>query len=149
MKRKKSKRGLMKVSHNKVKKKHQKISTLKKKLDSVFSKFTRYKYSDDNGNVVCYTCGKIGVVKTMQCGHFVSRQYLATRWDEDNVRVQCWGCNGFGNGRLLDFEEKLVKELSKDKVEELKMKRHKIVKLDVKWYNEHIQCYEEKLKQIT
>ena len=60
----------------------------KKKLDSVFSRYIREKYEKD-GKVPCYTCPHIGTVKTMQCGHFVPRQHMSTRWDEDNCRPQC------------------------------------------------------------
>lgn len=108
--------------------------SLKKKLDSVFSKYIRQKYP-----ARCYTCGKVGV--TLQCGHFVSRQYLATRWDENNCRPQCVGCNMFGNGQLLDFEENLKKELGHDFVEEMKKKRHLTLKLDRQWYLENIEKY--------
>ena len=78
----------------------------------------------------------------MQCGHFVSRQYLATRWDDNNCRPQCAGCNLFGNGRLLDFEERLKKELGEETVENLKRSRHKVVKLDRLWYEEQIKKYQ-------
>ena len=64
-------------------------------------------------------------------GDFVSRQYLVTRWDEDNCRPQCVGCNLWGRGQLLDFEENLTNELGKEKVEALKESRHLILKLDV------------------
>lgn len=131
-----------------VKRKKGKLSMakLKKKLDAVFSKYIRNKHAI-NGVVTCYTCGKVGEVKTMQCGHFVSRQYLATRWNKDNCRPQCVGCNIWGNGKPLDFEENLVKELGKGLVETLKMERHHIIKLDVNWYEKEIKKYEQELKQ--
>lgn len=120
---------------------------LKKDLDAVFSKYIRNYHTDKKGSLYCYTCGKHGKVKTMQCGHFVSRQYLATRWDENNCRPQCVGCNVWGNGQLLDFEEKLKKELSPRKVESMKAKRHQIIKLDANWYEKEITKYKEKLKE--
>ena len=45
----------------------------------------------------------------MQNGHFISRQYLSTRYDERNCRPQCWFCNskGFGDGRAVEFAHKL------------------------------------------
>lgn len=111
---------------------------VKKKLDTVFSKYIRAKFPK-----ICYTCKKPS--DKLQCGHFVSRQYLATRWEEDNCRPQCWGCNGYGRGQLLDFEENLRKELGQKRVEELKASRHKTLKLDRSWYEERIKYYEEKL----
>ena len=132
----------------KVKRKKGKLSMakLKKKLDAVFSKVIRHSHAV-NGVVTCYTCGKVGEVKTMQCGHFVSRQYLATRWSKDNTRPQCAGCNLFGDGKPLDFEENLKEEIGDVKVEEMKKSRHQIIKLDVKWYEAEIKKYEVELKE--
>ena len=107
---------------------------LKKELDRLFSIYIRNKYPK-----VCYTCGAIG--KTLQNGHFVSRSYLATRWNEDNCRPQCVGCNLFGNGKPLDFEEHLKKEIGVKKVEEMKKSRHQIMKLSPQWYLEEIEKY--------
>ena len=78
------------------KRKEKTQAQLKKELDRVFSIYIRTIQSDENGENTCYTCGKAGTIKTMQCGHFVSRQYLATRWNVDNCRIQCAGCNLFG-----------------------------------------------------
>ena len=108
---------------------------LKKELDRVFSIYIRQKYDKS-----CYTCGKVG---TLQNGHFISRQYIATRWDENNCRPQCVGCNIFGNGKPLDFEERLKKDLGCEFVEVMKKKRHLSMKLDRNWYRDQIDMYKE------
>ena len=128
-----------KASKSKVKVKTQ--AQLKKELDHIFSIYIRQKFSDTNGNNTCYTCGKAGTIKTMQNGHFVSRQYLATRWSEDNCRIQCSGCNIFGNGKPLDFEERLKKDLGEEYVETMKASRHISLKLDRHWYTAEIEKY--------
>ena len=74
------------------------------------------------------------------------RQYLATRWSEENCRPQCVGCNLFGGGQLLDFEENLINEISKKKVDNLKHSRHEILKLDREWYLTKIDYYEKLLE---
>lgn len=117
------------------------MAKLKKELDRVFSIFIRAKYPKR-----CYTCGKTGV--TLQCGHFIPRIYLATRWEEMNCRPQCVGCNLFGGGQILDFEENLTKELGEDVVIGMKQSRHKITKLTMRWYEEQIELYKKKLKEI-
>ena len=122
---------------------------LKKELDRVFSKYVRQKDADESGMVSCITCGKTLHWKEIQAGHFVSRQYLTTRWDENNVRPQCVGDNIFGNGKPLDFEEALKKELGQDYVEEMKKKRHLVLKLDRLWYNERIQFYKDAIKSFN
>jgi hypothetical protein len=128
-----------KASKSKVKVKTQ--AQLKKDLDTIFSIYIRQKHEDNKGNVECYTCRKLFTVKTIQNGHFVSRQYLATRWSDDNCRPQCWGCNGFGKGKPLDFEERLKKDLGEEYVEKMKASRHISLKLDRHWYTAEIDKY--------
>lgn len=104
------------------------VARLKKKADDVFSRYIRNTFSKD-GKCSCYTCGKVMDIKQAQCGHFISRVYTATRWSVDNCRPQCVGCNIFGGGKPLDFEEHLVREIGFARVQELKRSRHNIVRL--------------------
>ncbi len=67
------------------------------------------------------------MIKESQCGHFVSRTYLATRYDERNCRVQCVGCNVFGKGMTMVFANNLEEE-NKGIVAELYREARKIVK---------------------
>jgi hypothetical protein len=136
------------VKRKKTGKKSKSLAKLKKEFDSVFSKYVRLVHADNDGYVSCYTCSKLLHWKKIQNGHFVSRQYLATRWEEDNCRPQCVGCNVFGNGQLLDYEERLKKELGSDRVEELKQLRHQITKLDRQWYEEQIAYYKNEVKSL-
>jgi hypothetical protein len=99
-----------KKTPSKKKKKPPTQSKLKQKLDSLFSQYIRLTYADDHGMVECYTCGKVRHWKRIQNGHFMSRGYLNTRFDERNVRPQCVGCNIYGRGKVADFSVKLEKE---------------------------------------
>ena len=112
---------------------------LKKELDKYFSLFIRQKHYKKG----CYTCGKKIPWKQGHCGHFIPRNILITRFSEENCRFQCVGCNVFGNGKILDFEDHLVKELGREKVDALKASRFKILKVDNAWYLSKIQHYKE------
>jgi hypothetical protein len=80
------------------------ISKLKKELDKWFSLYIRLREATDEGMVQCFTCGKVAYYKQgMQCGHFQSRRFLATRWDAKNCQVQCVGCNMFKSGEQWQF----------------------------------------------
>lgn len=116
------------------------VAQLKKKLDEVFSKHIRTKFSRE-GKCACYTCSKVFLIKDIQCGHFVSRTYTSVRWDENNCRPQCVGCNIFGGGRPLDFEEHLVKDIGVEKVNELKRARHTVVRLTHGYLQDLIETY--------
>jgi len=79
-------------------------------LDFVFSRYIRIKESDKNGNVSCYTCGKISHWKETQCGHFIKRGQMQLRWDSRNARPQCPICNVSLYGNLGVYENNLNEE---------------------------------------
>lgn len=97
--------------------------TLIKKLDTIFSQYIRRRYAVNN-IATCVTCGKKDHWKNLQAGHFMSRKHYATRWDEQNVEVQCAGCNVFRYGEQYKFGLYLGKELA----EELHMKSRLVAK---------------------
>ena len=79
----------------KVKAKQLPFSKLRKKLDKVFSLWIRTR---DGG--ICITCGVKKPIAEMQCGHFCSRRFSNTRWDEKNTACQCYPCNVLMKGQL-------------------------------------------------
>lgn len=121
---------------------------LKKKLDAIVSVYVRKSAASKTGMAKCYTCPNVKHWKELQCGHFISRQYLVTRFDLNNLRPQCVGCNLFGHGQPLIFEERLKKEIGARKVEAMKRSRHKLMLVDSIWYEEQIATYKEKVKSI-
>ena len=83
-------------------------SQLIKKADKYFSLAIRYrdgKRSKGEWLTECITCGKWAPLKTMHAGHFMSRRYQATRWDEENVNGQCAGCNTFRYGEQYKYSK--------------------------------------------
>ena len=79
-------------------------------LDYVFSQYIRVKYADKDGIATCFTSGKKYNWQQIQCGHFISRKNLSTRWLEANCRPQCMECNYFKTGNIEEFEYKLHEE---------------------------------------
>lgn len=124
------------------KKKSKSLSKYKKELDAVFSKYIRQIFP-----AKCYTCGVVKHRKNLQCGHFVSRMYLATRWEVDNCRPQCSGCNIWGAGKPLDFEENLKRDLGDVRVEEMKASRKQLCKLNEAHYLENIAYFKALLEK--
>ena len=49
-------------------------------------------------------------IAEIQCGHFMGRTNLGTRWMEQNCRPQCMECNYFKTGNIEEFEHKLHEE---------------------------------------
>jgi 5-methylcytosine-specific restriction endonuclease McrA len=117
--------------------------TIITKLDNVFSQYIRLRYSK-NEISECVTCGKQDHWKKLQAGHFVSRKHYSTRWDEDNVQVQCSGCNVFRYGEQYLFSKYLGVDLS----EELLIKSRKIQKFTDNELLEMIELYTEKVNNL-
>lgn len=122
------------------------VSKLKKELDALFSRYIRYSAIERDGLVSCYTCSHRNEPKKMQNGHFVPRQYLATRFDEVNNHPQCFACNQLYNGQPSAYAARLEKEYGEGTVAILEGKRHQIVKNFP--YEYWIGVYKEKLAAL-
>lgn len=117
--------------------------TIVTKLDKVFSEYIRRRYAK-NGIAECVTCGKKDHWKNLQAGHFMSRKHYATRWDEENVEVQCMACNVYRYGEQYLF----AKHLGQEKADELLAKSRTMVKLKDWELLEMIEIYKEKLLEL-
>lgn len=117
--------------------------TIVNNLDKVFSEYIRRRYAK-NDIAECITCGKKDHWKKQQAGHFMSRKHYATRWDEDNVEVQCMACNVYRYGEQYLF----AKHLGQDKADELLAKSRTMVKLKDWELQDMIEIYKKKLLQL-
>jgi len=108
------------------------ITKLKKKADTVFSKSVRYRFArkiDGEWIGECITCKVRKPIKQLQCGHFMSRQYNATRFDRKNCASQCYGCNVMQQGRQYIFGIELDKLYGEGTANELLEKARTVHKL--------------------
>ena len=118
---------------------------LVKELDSAYSKYIRQKDADDNGQVKCYTCDKVKHWKSIDCGHYISRRHLSSRFFEKNTKPQCKGCNIFKEGNKPVFALELIKEYGKDVLEELDSLSHIKMKYDRNRLSNMIMFFKNKL----
>lgn len=124
------------------------ISKLKKKLDVLFSQYIRRRNADHLGRVKCFTCGVEKHWKEQQAGHFQSRSHHSTRWDEVNVQVQCVKCNMYRQGEQYKFGLYLDDRFGDGTAEELENRAKTIVKLNRVDYEEAIERYKQKIKEL-
>lgn len=101
------------------------LKFLRNKLDDAFSKFIRKRDADENGMGVCITCGKWA---KLQCGHFIKRQHLATRWDERNAHGQCVRCNLWLHGNESMYAFAMIRDYGLPKIAELIDRKYTTVK---------------------
>jgi hypothetical protein len=118
------------------------------KLDRVFSEFIRLRDASANGYVRCISCGKIGHWKDVDCGHYVNRKHLSTRWHEKNCNAQCRACNRFDEGNMLGYTKGLVKKYGPSVLDELDMLKHQTSKLSDFEGKLLIKHYQDKLKEL-
>lgn len=123
-------------------------SKLIKKLDKVFSLYIRLRFAK-NEIAQCFTCGKKDHYKRLQCGHFQSRKYYSTRWDEINCQVQCAGCNVFRYGEQFIFGKNLDLEYGLGCSESLYYKAKQITKYTTLDIEELINKYNSLIKELN
>lgn len=112
------------MSIPKIKKKRQpSVKTLKRKLDDVFSIYIRLRDSDVNGYCRCISCGKIQLWKDVDCGHFVNRSHMGTRYSERNCNAQCRSCNRFDEGNNIGYSRGLIRKYGVKVLADLEVKK--------------------------
>ncbi len=88
-------------------------STLKRYVWAAFAKFIKLRDClRTTGTLThgkCITCGKLLSISLCDAGHFVSRRYNSTLFDEKNCHLQCRYCNRYLNGNLLEYRRQIVK----------------------------------------
>jgi hypothetical protein len=117
----------------------------KKDADKYFSQVVRLRSADKRGYVPCYTCSKVLHWKKIQCGHYISRNKLATRFDFDNCRPQCMACNIFKKGNYPDFASRLVGQMGLTILADLVDRSNKTVKYSFCDYAEMIDAWKDEL----
>lgn len=124
------------------------ISKLKKELDKWFSLYIRLREATDIGLCQCFTCGKVDNYKYMQCGHFQSRRFLPTRFDEENCQVQCPACNVFRQGEQYKFGLALDGKYGEGTAEELEYLARTTIKIGRVDYEEKISYYKSIVENL-
>ncbi len=130
--------------------KHRKRENVANKIeiaDELFSQVVRLKGMDHTGYCWCYTCGKGYHFKDIDCGHFVSRKEIMTRWLEENARPQCRKCNRHLAGMPERFED-LLEQQNPGIVEHLKELARQTANLTRGDMDRIIESLRKRLKEL-
>lgn len=120
---------------------------LVRKLDRAFSLYVRTRDSarqSSGSGVRCVTCGRWFEVIRMQAGHFIPRTCTRLRWDERNVRAQCWVCNEVEGGATEAFARCLGQM-----ADELRSLRSFVARPRKDRMSDAIAWYENETKRMT
>ena len=133
-------------------KKRPTVSSLKKKCWAVFSKYIRLRDclkttgSPDYGK--CITCGRLIGITRADAGHFISRRFNSTLFDERNVHLQCKQCNGAYSGQLLEYRRQIIRLYGEGVDIELEDKATEIKKFTPQELIDLTEYYTNKIKEL-
>lgn len=126
----------------------------KKKLDAALSRYVRASNADESGYVSCFTCGVKKLWKECDCGHFITRAKLATRFlykpSEGlvNVMPQCKRCNGFLGGQQFVFARKLDEIYGEGTAENILFLSNMHVDFTAEEYKELRKHYDDLFREL-
>ncbi len=89
-------------------------------------KLRRLECADNRGFCECISCGRKAHYKTMQGGHFISRNHKSTVLNESNIWPQCVSCNQHKHGNLGEYRRRLCEIIGTDGVDLLEASKYKI-----------------------
>ena len=126
--------------------------TLRSKALRLFQLKRRLEESNETGFCSCVTCGKIGHYTKMQGGHFIPKgksSYHA--FNEDNVHVQCPGCNLYGMKHGIaahNYTMWMIETYGKSQVDQMLADANKPIKLYAADYRDMIKSYNAEIKRL-
>ena len=124
------------------------MANLKDKLDRIFSEYIRLRDADANGYCRCISCGAVHHWKEVDCGHYVNRSHMATRYDERNCNAQCRKCNRFDEGNNIGYTKGLIAKYGDKVIDELYVKKYTISKMSKAEYEILIDHYKTEVKKL-
>lgn len=122
---------------------------LKKKLDRVFSQYIRLRDMLPGTTLFrCISCGKVYPISNADCGHYINRKHMSTRFSEVNCNAQCRQCNRFDEGNMSGYRLGLVKMYGETRVAYLEAQKYEIRKYSDYEYEELIKHYKKVIAHI-
>lgn len=123
-------------------------SNIKKRLDTVFAMYIRLRDVMPNGIFRCISCGRILPFEESDCGHYINRQHMATRFSEKNCNAQCRQCNRFDEGNIQGYRRGLIAKYDESTVQLLEAMKSQINKISDFEYRTMIDYYRKEVKRL-
>lgn len=123
-------------------------SALKIKLDVVFSEFIRLRDSKADGTFQCISCGRTLSYNQADCGHYINRKHMSTRFSEMNCNAQCRSCNRFDEGNIQGYRRGLIGKHGESAVILLEARKNQVNKIADYEYQTMISHYRKEIKRL-
>ena len=121
---------------------------LRTKLDTIFSKYIRLRDTNEDGYGQCITTGKWIHYSQADAGHFMSRRYMSTRWNEKNVNLQSRGSNRFNQGDQFKHALALDRKYGRGTAEVILSESYRTKKWSEFEISELIKYYKSECKRL-
>ena len=118
---------------------------VKVRVERKFRLWYRLSQADKDGNVVCYTCGRVHSYKEVDAGHFKHRKLGL---DKRNYKIQCKFCNRHLSGNGAIYRQNLVIDFGIKWVEKLELDANNYVVYEVPFMLEIEKDLKIKIKEL-
>lgn len=98
------------------------LTSIKNKVAAEFQLLIRLSYADNQGQVICCSCGKKGHYKTFHGGHWIGRANAMTLYDRQNVHPQCVRCNAYLGGNRDGYDRFMDRTYGKEAIKSLRQR---------------------------
>jgi len=128
-------------------------SKAKVKLDKALSDYVRKSNADEFGQVNCFTCTARKNWKLVDCGHFITRSKMSTRWlykpEEGmvNMMPQCKQCNLTGGQQYL-FAKRLDVIYGEGTADKILRKSNETTKFSIAELQEMTAYYNDLFRKL-
>ncbi|MBQ8191138.1 MAG: recombination protein NinG [Bacteroidaceae bacterium] len=119
-----------------------------RKLDEIFSKYIRLRDMMSGRVFRCVSCGRVLPIEQADCGHYINRKHMATRFSEVNCNAQCRSCNRFDEGNMSGYRAGLVAKRGENMVTLLEAQRNEARKWEVWEMKAAIEHYKREVKRL-
>lgn len=119
-----------------------------RKLDFYLSKFVRLRDVGENGNFRCISCGRVLSYEWMDCGHYIPRANMATRFNERNCNGQCFKCNRLQDGMSREYRKGMLEKYGIDEVAKLESLKNTTRQWENFELEELIEHYKKAVKAL-
>lgn len=121
----------------------------KAKLDRVFSRYIRLRdVIGETGMFRCISCGALKPIEQADCGHYINRQHMATRFSEVNCNAQCRSCNRFDEGNMQGYRRGLVAKYGEQRVAMMEAMKHEVRKYSEFEYRALTEHYKREVLRL-
>lgn len=123
-------------------------SALVKSLDRWFSLYIRLRDVNEQGIFQCPTCKRFLPFSKGDASHYWGRIHMATRFDPDNVTIECQYDNRFNSSHLIYLGKYLEKKLGAKKMELLEWKHRQAKNWSLFELKELIEYYKGEVERL-